>query len=168
MSRKSISQTEKLFLSGVDEARVAFKESMKVDSAGCHIWVGPFSESGRGRRALTPRFNFRGTVTSARQAAWLFAGKILPPGRNLKNTCGNRSCVNPIHLSFGLIHHRRELGRQRQSEPLSIPLVPPSAAAHRRPESVALRAIVDALDQLSEDQARQVLRGVASLYEVAP
>lgn len=61
-------------------------------NSGCWIWGGTLNKGGYGT------VGFRGRGTNAHIAAWLLAGKHIPPGYDLDHKCRVRCCVNPDHL----------------------------------------------------------------------
>lgn len=68
----------------------------KDPDSGCWLWRGQISNTGYGRIMLSgPQGR---SMESAHRASYLaFVGPI--PDRNLvRQTCGNRLCVNPEHL----------------------------------------------------------------------
>lgn len=41
--------------------------------------------------------NGRSRYRSARRVMWTYLNGPLPPGRNVKNSCGVKACVHPAH-----------------------------------------------------------------------
>lgn len=68
----------------------------KAPDTGCWLWIRQVSNSGYGRITLS---NQDGTyMESAHRASFrAFAGP-LPENAMIRQTCGNRLCVNPDHL----------------------------------------------------------------------
>lgn len=60
---------------------------------GCLIWCGAISDSGYGSTWIGQGPNRR--PISAHRLAWLIQRGNLQG--TLRNTCGNRACVNPAH-----------------------------------------------------------------------
>lgn len=67
--------------------------------SGCWIWIGQISNSGYGR--ITVMDGDGGLrKCSADTASWeAFVGPV-PAGMLVRQTCGNRLCVNPAHLEL--------------------------------------------------------------------
>lgn len=62
-------------------------------SDGCWEWAGAV-DGDHGR------FSFRQHRYCAHRVAWELTHGPLAPNKNLRHTCGNRSCVNPDHLEL--------------------------------------------------------------------
>ena len=70
-----------------------FRGSYVVDAeSGCWVWTRSLDSSGYGRLRVD------GRLTQAHRAALLLAGVALLPGREVSQRCGERRCVNPVHL----------------------------------------------------------------------
>ena len=66
--------------------------------SGCWLWRGQISNSGYGRIMLSGPEGPR--MESAHRASYrAFVGPI-PEGGLIRQTCGNRLCVNPEHLEL--------------------------------------------------------------------
>lgn len=63
---------------------------------GCWLWAGFRSAGGHGR------FSVGDTKLMAHRIAWELEFGPLPPGKNLRHTCGNNCCVCPAHLELCL------------------------------------------------------------------
>jgi hypothetical protein len=64
--------------------------------SGCWLWVRQVSNSGYGRITLS---NQDGTyIESAHRASYRAFTGPLPEHGMIRQTCGNRLCVNPDHL----------------------------------------------------------------------
>jgi len=64
--------------------------------SGCWLWRGQISNSGFGRIMFSTK-NGR-AMESAHRASYLtFIGPI-PDGTLIRQSCGNRLCINPQHL----------------------------------------------------------------------
>lgn len=68
--------------------------------SGCWEWQGQLSNSGRGRLMIADE-ELGGTRTvSAEDASYIaFFGEI-PAKHLVRQTCGNRLCINPEHLEL--------------------------------------------------------------------
>ena len=67
----------------------------KTDS--CWIWTGSCIQDGYGLVGISYK-----TYLSHR-VSWLIEGNTIPEGYILRNTCGNRKCVNTEHLETVLV-----------------------------------------------------------------
>lgn len=76
------------------------KARMIVDTASqCWEWQGQISNSGRGRTMIQGESGTTRTV-SAEDASYIaFFGEI-PANMLVQQTCGNRLCINPEHLTL--------------------------------------------------------------------
>jgi len=64
--------------------------------SGCWVWRGQVSNSGYGRMMF---LNENGrTMESAHRASYITFVSKLPDGVLVRQTCGNRLCINPEHL----------------------------------------------------------------------
>jgi hypothetical protein len=69
------------------------------DSSGCWIWKGQVSNSGYGR-IMEVQDDRRTKMVSAQTASYhAFIGAV-PDGYLVKQSCGNRLCINPDHLEI--------------------------------------------------------------------
>ena len=69
------------------------------EKTGCWIWKGQISNSGYGRTMET-QDDRRTKMVSAQTASYhAFIGEV-PDGQLVKQSCGNRLCVNPEHLEL--------------------------------------------------------------------
>ncbi|MEO5343627.1 MAG: HNH endonuclease [Gammaproteobacteria bacterium SHHR-1] len=62
----------------------------------CWEWQGQIANSGHGRMMISDAQGRR--TVSAAQASFIAHHEELPPGVRVRQTCGNRLCVNPDHL----------------------------------------------------------------------
>jgi len=66
---------------------------------GCWIWKGQVSNSGYGR-IMEVQDDRRTQMVSAQTASYhAFIGAV-PDGHLVKQSCGNRLCINPDHLEL--------------------------------------------------------------------
>ncbi len=66
---------------------------------GCWIWDGQISNSGYGR-IMELQADRRTKMVSAQTASYhAFIGAV-PDGHLVKQSCGNRLCINPEHLQL--------------------------------------------------------------------
>jgi len=79
-----------------DERR--FAERYVVTPRGCHVWTGGFR---RGEGQDYPTFRADGRAIYARTYAWETTLGPVTPGKRLVTVCGDRRCVNPLHLREG-------------------------------------------------------------------
>lgn len=77
---------------GINGFQEAFWKKAKK-GAGCWAWAGPI-DGDHGR------FSFKHRRYCAHRVAWELTHGPLAPNKNLRHTCGNRSCVNPDHLEL--------------------------------------------------------------------
>ena len=64
----------------------------------CWIWRGQISNSGYGRTMIR---DDKGTkMVSAQKASYLQFLNEVPDGYLVKQSCGNRLCINPKHLEL--------------------------------------------------------------------
>ena len=71
----------------------------KNADTGCWEWAGQVSNSGYGRTMLRDADGST-RMQSAHLASYeLFIGPI-PPHRQVRQSCGNRLCINPDHLEL--------------------------------------------------------------------
>jgi hypothetical protein len=74
------------------------RAALQDPDSGCWLWRGQISNSGYGRIMLSGPEGPR--MESAHRASYLaFVGPI-PEGGLIRQTCGNRLCVNPEHLDL--------------------------------------------------------------------
>lgn len=65
----------------------------------CWEWQGQISNSGRGRTMIQDEHGTTLTV-SAEDASYLAFFGAIPLKRLVRQTCGNRLCINPEHLEL--------------------------------------------------------------------
>lgn len=72
------------------------------DDTDCWIWNGQISNSGYGR-IMEAQEDRRTKLVSAQTASYhAFIGAV-PEGHLVKQSCGNRLCINPQHLELMVI-----------------------------------------------------------------
>ena len=69
----------------------------KMSDTNCWQWTGQISNSGYGRMMIKDGNGVTRTI-SAHELSYLGFIDQLSPGVLVKQTCGNRLCVNPQHL----------------------------------------------------------------------
>lgn len=69
-----------------------FRAKLRVEGSGCITWTGPISPRGYGY------FSFRRTPVRAHRFSYALSSGPIPNGLVLDHLCGNRDCVNPLHL----------------------------------------------------------------------
>ncbi len=71
----------------------------RQDDSECWIWKGQISNSGYGR-VMEVQDDRRTRMVSAQTASYhAFIGDV-PDGYLVKQSCGNRLCINPDHLEL--------------------------------------------------------------------
>ena len=65
----------------------------------CWEWQGQISNSGRGRIMIQSEDGTPRTV-SAEDASYIAFLGAIPPNTLVRQTCGNRLCINPKHLTL--------------------------------------------------------------------
>lgn len=65
---------------------------------GCWHWTGDFG--GKHPRIYAKKPDGTNTVLSAMRVSYELHGGALAPGQSVRQTCGNRRCVNPAHLAL--------------------------------------------------------------------
>lgn len=71
-------------------------KSASCPQSSCRTWTGRLDSDGFGRisRKLAATY---GTF-AAHRLAWLLQNGPLPPGTQLRHSCGNKLCLNPAHM----------------------------------------------------------------------
>lgn len=73
----------------------------KPDPAtGCWEWQGQLSNSGRGRMMIADEETGSTRMVSAEDASYIAFYGAIPPKHLVRQTCGNRLCINPEHLEL--------------------------------------------------------------------
>jgi len=72
-------------------------QSQKMSDTDCWQWTGQISNSGYGR-IMVKDDNGDTRIIGAQEVSYLGFIDDLSPGVLVKQTCGNRLCVNPKHL----------------------------------------------------------------------
>ncbi|CAI1891350.1 HNH endonuclease signature motif containing protein [Serratia entomophila] len=68
-----------------------YTSSVKVES-GCIIWTGSKYGGGYGQ------IRFKGKTTSTHRMSFVIAYGEIKKGIEIRHTCKNKSCINPLHL----------------------------------------------------------------------
>jgi hypothetical protein len=76
-----------------------FDMTQPLDDSGCWIWQGQVSNSGYGRIMVSDTDN-RVKMVSAQAASYQQFIAEVPDGYLVKQSCGNRLCINPQHLAL--------------------------------------------------------------------
>ena len=71
----------------------------REEKTGCWIWTGQVSNSGYGRVMETQDDHGTKMVSAHTASYHAFIGQV-PQGHLVKQSCGNRLCVNPEHLEL--------------------------------------------------------------------
>jgi len=88
MIKNMTTQQQRLF----DKARV-------LHDSGCWIWQGQLANSGYGRVNIVIK-DASVKMVSAQTASYLAFVSEIPDNNLVKQTCGNRLCINPDHLEL--------------------------------------------------------------------
>ncbi len=141
-----------------DEER--FESKYEEDENGCWIWHGTFSHSNT-RYSRCPNFSYGGKTISAVRWIWELVNGPLPEKRLLLSTCGNHTCVNPLHRR---VSSGKSIGQSKP--PLHGPKLPPksertllqrmkdSALKHQRKRSRLGSTCIDCGDTASIGASR--------------
>jgi len=76
-----------------------FEMTQLLDDSGCWIWQGQVANSGYGRIKIRDSNN-KTKMVSAQAASYLQFVAEVPNGYLVKQSCGNRLCINPQHLTL--------------------------------------------------------------------
>lgn len=74
-----------------------FDMTQPLDDSGCWIWQGQVSNSGYGRIMVRDTDNTVKMVSAQTDSYQQFIAEV-PDGYLVKQSCGNRLCINPQHL----------------------------------------------------------------------
>ena len=69
------------------------------DDTDCWIWNGQISNSGYGRTMEMQKDRSTKLVSAQTASYHAFIGEV-PDGHLVKQSCGNRLCINPNHLEL--------------------------------------------------------------------
>ena len=64
----------------------------------CWVWRGQISNSGYGRTMIRDENGTK--MVSAQKASYMHFLREVPEGYLVKQSCGNRLCINPKHLEL--------------------------------------------------------------------
>lgn len=73
--------------------------SQPSSETGCWEWQGQISNSGRGRTMIQDESGTTRAV-SAEDASYIAFFGTIPDKALVRQTCGNRLCINPGHLEL--------------------------------------------------------------------
>ena len=76
-----------------------FNRVIVLDDSACWVWQGQVSNSGYGRLKQIQDDNTVQMV-SAQSASYRAFVDSIPDGYLVKQQCGNRLCINPVHLEL--------------------------------------------------------------------
>jgi len=76
-----------------------FDMTQPLDDSGCWIWQGQISNSGYGRTMVRDTDNTVKMVSAQSASYQQFIAEV-PDGYLVKQSCGNRLCINPQHLEL--------------------------------------------------------------------
>ena len=76
-----------------------FDMTQPLDDSGCWIWQGQVSNSGYGRIMVSDTDNMVKMVSAQAASYQQFIAEV-PDGYLVKQSCGNRLCINPQHLAL--------------------------------------------------------------------
>ena len=74
-----------------------FDMTQPLDDSACWIWQGQVSNSGYGRIMVSDTDNTVKMVSAQAASYQQFIAEV-PDGYLVKQSCGNRLCINPQHL----------------------------------------------------------------------
>lgn len=75
------------------EIELRFHNRTRKATSGCHEWIGSKLKSGYGR------MEYNGHRLLAHRLSYMVQIGSIDPGMEIHHKCGNKSCVNPDHLS---------------------------------------------------------------------
>lgn len=73
------------------------------EATGCWNWCGQISNSGYGKLMIRDEHKQTKTEGAKEISYMAFVGKV-PEGSLLRQTCGNRLCVNPAHIESFILN----------------------------------------------------------------
>ena len=76
-----------------------FDMTQPLDDSACWIWQGQVSNSGYGRIMVSDTDNTVKMVSAQAASYQQFIAEV-PDGYLVKQSCGNRLCINPQHLAL--------------------------------------------------------------------
>lgn len=76
-----------------------FDMTRPLDDSGCWIWQGQVSNSGYGRTMVRDTDSTVKMVSAQAASYQQFIAEV-PDGYLVKQSCGNRLCINPQHLEL--------------------------------------------------------------------
>ena len=76
-----------------------FYITQPLDDSGCWIWQGQISNSGYGRTMVRDTDNTVKMISAQSASYQQFIAEV-PDGYLVKQSCGNRLCINPQHLEL--------------------------------------------------------------------
>ena len=76
-----------------------FDMTQTLDDSGCWIWQGQISNSGYGRMMERDTHNTVKMISAQSASYQQFIAEV-PDGYLVKQSCGNRLCINPQHLEL--------------------------------------------------------------------
>jgi hypothetical protein len=76
-----------------------FDMTQPLDDSGCWIWQGQISNSGYGRTMVRDTDNTVKMISAQSASYQQFIAEV-PAGYLVKQSCGNRLCINPQHLEL--------------------------------------------------------------------
>lgn len=82
-----------------EQQRRLFDMARVLDDSGCWIWQGQISNTGYGRLKAKDSDN-QIKMMSAQSVSYQEFIKNVPEGHLVKQSCGNRLCINPDHLAL--------------------------------------------------------------------
>jgi hypothetical protein len=71
----------------------------RTGESGCWEWTGQISNSGYGRLQVRDAHGVIGMQSAHNLSYEAFIGPV-PGGMAVRQTCGNRRCINPEHLEL--------------------------------------------------------------------
>jgi hypothetical protein len=122
----------------------------RVEVGTCYTWTGTRDTAGSPDFTVRPRL----LVRSPKKLVYMACQGEVPAGMVVKNTCGNRLCVNPAHLS--VVPRKKEKAAPAPERRLSLAEVQRILAARESGETIKSLA---ARFSVSTDTIRATIKG---------
>jgi hypothetical protein len=86
----------------IEDIALEFVLKNCTESGGCLLWTGAVSKEGRPQTLDRKRWREEGETRQILLHRWMYEhhfGEALRKGQHVKQTCGNKRCLSPAHLS---------------------------------------------------------------------